>query len=212
MSARGRLYTTAGWLLGMVLLHAAVGQATFSNWTPQQIRMSTGADQVWVFDNKYYIVLIGLLAMWAMLCLDLLHKSGTQQVVSSVPFQFCVISAAAVFILPTTILIPGFQHQLVFIAERMSLGVGICVCALLGAVIPKLYERYALVALAAVFFCFLFRDERVLNSLEDRMDDVVSQLAPEQRAIGEVHDREMQGLRGMTLRNSRQVPNAQSYR
>jgi hypothetical protein len=212
MSARGRLYTTAGWLLGMVLLHAAVGQATFSNWTPQQIRMSTGADQVWVFDNKYYIVLIGLLAMWAMLFLDLLHKSGTQQVVSSVPFQFCVISAAAVFILPTTILIPGFQHQLVFIAERMSLGVGICVCALLGAVIPKLYERYALVALAAVFFCFLFRDERVLNSLEDRMDDVVSQLAPEQRAIGEVHDREMQGLRGMTLRNSRQVPNAQSYR
>ena len=68
--------------------------------------------------------------------------------VSSVPFQFCVISAAAVFILPTTVLLPGFHHTLVYIAERMSLGVGICVCALLAAGRPRRFERYAMIAVA----------------------------------------------------------------
>ena len=37
-----------------------------------QIRMTTGLDQVWVFDGKYYLVLVGLLVVWALLFLDLL--------------------------------------------------------------------------------------------------------------------------------------------
>jgi hypothetical protein len=185
---RSRVYITAVWLLAMVMVHAVVGQTTFSRWSPQQIKMSTGADQVWVFDGKYYIVLVGLLVVWSLLFLNLVRKAGPAAVVSSIPFQFCVISAAAVFILPTTILIPGFQHKLVYIAERMSLGVGICVCALLGAAIPKAYERYALAILAVLFFGFLFRDERILNSLEDRIDGIVSQLPPGQRVISAVDD------------------------
>jgi hypothetical protein len=185
---RVRIYLTGLWLFAMMVIHVAVGQTMFSRWSPQQIKMSTGADQVWVFDGKYYIVLAGLLMVWSLLFLDLLRKSGAQQVVSSVPFQLCVIAAAAVFILPTTVLIPGFQHQLVYIAERMSLGVGICVCALLGAAIPKAYERYALMVLTLVFFGFLFRDERLLNSLEDRIDHIVSQLPPGQRVVSAVED------------------------
>src|SRR5262249_33207104 len=172
----------------MMVIHVAAGRTMFSRWSPQQIKMSTGADQVWVFDGKYYIVLAGLLVIWSLLFLNLVRKAGPQQVVSSIPFQLCVISAAAVFILPSTILIPGFQHKLVYIAERMSLGVGICVCALLGAAIPKAYERYALAALAVLFFGFLFRDERILNSLEDHIDDIVSQLPPGQRVISAVDD------------------------
>src|ERR1041385_2501594 len=103
---RSRILLTASWLLVMMAIHVAVGQTMFSRWSPQQIKMSTGVDQVWVFDAKYYIVLLGLLAVWTLLFFELLRKSGPQQVVSSIPFQFCVISAAAVFILPTTVLIP----------------------------------------------------------------------------------------------------------
>ncbi|HTP31142.1 MAG TPA: hypothetical protein VMJ75_03145 [Candidatus Acidoferrales bacterium] len=173
---RIRIYLTAGWLSAMVLLHIVIEQSLPSHWSPLQIKMSTGADQVWVFDAKYYVVLFGLLAIWSLLFLELVHKVGPRQVVSSIPFQLCVISAAAVFVLPTTVLIPGFQHKLVFIAERMSLGVGVCVCALLGAAIPRAYERYALMALAAVFFCFLFRDERAYNAAQDRMDATMARV------------------------------------
>jgi hypothetical protein len=99
-------------------------------------------------------------------------------VVSSIPFQVCVISAAGVFLLPTTLLIPGFHPALVYIAERMSLGVGVCVCALLGGARPRMLERYALVVVALIFFGFLFKDERALNALEDRMQGTVAQSAP----------------------------------
>jgi hypothetical protein len=175
---RNRVFVTAGWLLCMVLIQVVVGHTTSSHWSIHQIKMTTGADQVWVFDGKYYLVLIGLLIVWGMLFLDLLKDSGLPRVVSSVPFQFCVISAAAVFILPTTILLPGFQHTLVDIAERMSLGVGICVCALLAGARPRTFQHFAMMFVAVVFFGFLYRDEKTLNTREDRMDGVISRVSP----------------------------------
>jgi hypothetical protein len=171
-----------------VIVNAVLGRTMFARWSLQQIALTTGVDQVWVFDGKYYVVLIGLLMIWAMLFLNLVHFSGARQVAASIPFQFCVISAAAVFILPTTVLIPGFHHALVYIAERMSLGVGVCVCAMLGMARPRTFERYALVLVAMIFFGFLYRDERVLNSFEDRMQDTVAKLPPGQRVLSAIDD------------------------
>jgi hypothetical protein len=176
IASRRRVYVTAAWLLAMVLVNAVVSRTMFSQSSVQQIALATGADQVWVFDGKYYFVLIGMLLVWGLLFIALLRKSGAGYVVSCIPFQLCVIGAAAVFILPTTVLIPGFQHTQVYNAERMSLGVGVCVCALLGVARPRDFERYALLLLALVFFGFLYRDERALNSFEDRMSDPVAQL------------------------------------
>ena len=62
-----------------------------------------------------------------------------------------------------------------YIGEPMALGVAVCICALLGAARPRMLERYALVAVALVFFCFLYRDERAMNALEDRMQGAVAQ-------------------------------------
>ena len=188
MSPRLRVYVTAAWLMGMVMFQIVVGHTMFSRWSADQIKMATGADQVWVFDGKYYVVLVGLLLVWGMLFLDLLRDSGTRSVVSSVPFQFCVISAAAVSILPTTILLPGFHHTLVYIAERMSLGVGICVCALLAAARPRAIQRYAMTLVAVIFFGFLYRDEKTLNALEDRLDGVISQIPADRRIVSGIDD------------------------
>jgi hypothetical protein len=188
ISARARVYVSAAFMLSMLVLNAVVSRSLISRWSPAQIKMSTGADQLWVFDDKYYLVQLGLLVVWSLLFLKLVRGTGTGQVIGGIPFQLCVISAAAVTLLPTTILLPGFQHKLVFIAERMSLGVGVCVCALLGAAIPKAYERYALIGIAAIFFGFLFRDERILNRLEDRIDQVISQLPQGQRVISGIDD------------------------
>src|SRR5271157_4610846 len=99
-----------------------------------------------------------------------------------------MISALGVFILPGTVLIPGFHHALVYIAERMSLGVGICVCALLGAARPRAFVRGAILLVALVFFGFLYHDERALNAFEDRMQDTVAQIAPGQRVVSGVED------------------------
>jgi len=184
LSARARAYATAGWFLAMLVLNFVIGKATFMRWTPQQIKMATGADQVWVFDGKYYVVLLGLLVVWGLLFLDLVRLRGAREVVASIPFQFCAISAAAVFILPTTVRLPGFNHSLVYISERMSLGVGVCVCAVLAAGVPRRFERYALIAVAMLFFGFLYRDERVLNAAEDRMESALARVGSYVESIG----------------------------
>jgi hypothetical protein len=132
--------------------------------------------------------------VWGLLFLDLLRRSGARQVVCGIPFQVCLISASAVSLLPNMVLIPGFHHALVYIAERMSLGVGISVCALLGAVRPRAVARYAMVLVAGIFFGFLYRDERALNAFEDRMQDAVATLAPGQRVISAIDDPQLHVL------------------
>ena len=175
---RTRAWMIAVSLLAMVLLRALAGGTLIAQWSLQQIFLTSAADQRWTFDTKYYVVLMGLLLVWGTLFLELVHQWGTRRVASSIPFQVCVVGAAGVFLLPTTLLIPGFHHALVLIAERMALGVSVCVCALLGAARPRMLERYAVVAVALIFFGFLYRDERSLNALEDRMQGAVAQSAP----------------------------------
>jgi len=186
--SRYHSFLSAGTLLFMVLIHWVLSLGTVTRWSPLQIVSTTGVDQVWVFDLKYYFVLVGLLLLWGLLFLELLHRLGPRKVASSMAFQICIVSATGVFIMPSTVFIPGFQHSLVYIAERMSLGVGICVCALLGSARARVFVRYGLVLLAVVFFSFLFRDERALNSFEDRMEDTVARLQPGQRVVTGVDD------------------------
>lgn len=181
-----RPYVIAGSFVAMGIVHAVLAGTMVTNWSLQQITLTTGLDQIWVFDAKYYVVLVALLIVWANLFLSLIRLTNARQVVSSMAFQLCLVSAAAVFILPTMVLFPGFHHALVFIAERMSLGVGICLCALLACARPRRFERGALIAVALLFFAFLYHDERALNSFEDRMQDTVAQLPPGQRVISAI--------------------------
>jgi hypothetical protein len=185
---RRRVALTASFLISMLGVHVFVASTFVSRWSPQQISLSIGADQTWVFGVKYYLVLAGLLLVWGLLFLDLLHLRGMRRTVLGIPFQLCILSAATVVALPDTILIPGFHHNLVYIAERMSLGVGICMCALLAAARPRYWERIGMVGLAGIFFVFLYADERALNRFEDGMQGVVAQLPPGKRIVNSVAD------------------------
>jgi hypothetical protein len=188
VSPRARGYAIAGSLLAMVLASVAIGQTMPAIWSWRQIYFTTGLDQVWVFDSKYGAVTAGLLVVWGMLSLDLIHLAGARPTLAGIPLQFCLLGAAGIFILPGVVQIPGFHMPLDFIAQRMSLGVGICVCAFLGAAHASRFERYAPLVLAVVFFGFLYRDERALNSFEDRIAGAVATIAPGQRVVSAFRD------------------------
>jgi hypothetical protein len=191
VSLRGRAAVTAGCLVALVLLHLAISRMLVTRWSVDQVVVSTGLDQVRVFDAKYYVVLAGLVMVWGLLFLEMLHRTGGRRVVSGIPFHICLVSVMAVSILPGAVLIPGFHHALVYIAERMSLGVGICVCALLACARPVRAVRAATVLVAALYFGFLYRDERALNAFEDRMQDTVAHLAPGLRVVNGIDDPEL---------------------
>ncbi len=188
LSSNARTLVITGCLAAVVVLQAIASQALVTRWSPHQIALSTGADQAWVFDSKYSLAIAGVLLVWGLLFLDTVHRTGWREIVFSIPFQICASSAMAVFILPDAVLIPGSGHGLVYIAERMSLPVGISVCAWLGAAQPTAFARAAMLLVAFVFFGFLYRDERALNRFEDRMQDAVAQLSPGQRVVSGVDD------------------------
>jgi hypothetical protein len=188
MTPRNRAILMAASLAAMVVARTAITSTMSYIWLPQQIVTITGTDQLWVFDAKYGAPFLGLLLISVLLFLRLLGNSGARNVVSGLPFQIGVLSAAGVCIVPTRLDIPGYNHALVFIAERMSLAVGICLCALLAAAPMRAYQRYAMAVVALVFFGFLYRDERTLNAIEDRMTRLVWQLPPGQRVVSAIDD------------------------
>jgi hypothetical protein len=183
-----RAMLMAASLAAMVVGRAVVTGMMSYIWLPQQMVEITGADQLWVFDGKYLLPFLGLLLVWVLLLVRLLRQSGVGSVLSSLPFQIGVLSAAGVLIVPTRLQIPGYNHALVYIAERMSLAVGICWCAVLAAAPMRAYHRCAMALVALVFFGFLYRDEGILNALEDRMTRLVSQLPPGQRVVSAIND------------------------
>jgi hypothetical protein len=184
LDERTRPRLLAGAFAAILLLAFVLGQKAQTRRSPQQLIAITAGDQAWIYDGKYLAVLLGLLLVWTVLFVRLLRQTGARRLFAEVPFHFCVLTAAGIFLLPTGIAIPGYKHVLTFIAERMSLALGICYCALLGGVRPPAFLRYVLPACMLLFFAFVYRDDRLLNRLEDRMQAAVAPLKDQRVASG----------------------------
>ena len=111
-------------------------------WFPDQFFLATGADQAWVFDRKYAYLAAALVLLWGWQLLDLLRSRGALNLVSGLPFQITLLTGALACLIPNVILIPGYNHTLAFITERMSLAAGVSMCAVLGGSRPRATFRY----------------------------------------------------------------------
>ena len=180
----GRLFAAA--LAAMILTHIAMSLSMMTHWTWEQIERSAGVDQVWVFGDKYLAVSVGLLLLWALPFAALVRRESARKVLSSEPFHLCALTAAGIVLIPSWAWIPAYYHALVFISQRLSLALAICLCAFLARAPVSAWQRYAMTALALLFFAFLYADERTINAFEDQVDVLVASLPPGQRVIGAV--------------------------
>ncbi len=186
LTPRRRGTLLAASLLLFLVVNLVVSRTLVSVWSANQISLATGADQVWVFDGKYFVLMAALFVVWGAFLIDVLRGRKGREVVAGLPFHLCVLAAAAVCMVPSSMLLPEYHHALVYIAERMSLAGGICICGLLATGQPAKLHRFALTGLALVYFVFLFRDERALNGFEDRMQAVVAQLPAGERVVSPI--------------------------
>lgn len=198
LGPRRRMQLLLAALAGLVAARVAITVVWPTRWAKDQITLITGADQLRVFDDKYNILFFALLAVWAMLFVDLIRNRGTAPLYLRLPFQLCVLSAAGVFLLPGVVMIPGYRHQLAFIAERMSLGVAVCICALLASANFGRFQQWSLAAVTAVFFLFLFHDERALNGFERSIGQVVATLPAGQRVLLGLDDDSLTRVNALT--------------
>lgn len=158
-----------------------------TQWSFEQLSGATGADQAWIFDLKYFLPFAGLLFVWVILLTAWLRQAKFTSVLrGSLPAQLALITAFAIAVMPTGILLPGFSHGLVFIAERMSLAVAVCLCAWLAAVRPTRAHYVVPAGVAVVFFAMLYGDAAALNRLETQVTDAVSRLPRNSRVVAAI--------------------------
>ncbi len=150
-----------------------------TRWFIDQVESALGMDQVAVYGAKYWVPAFALLLFWVLLAAAV-RRAGTSR---GPLLQVCVLTAAGIVIIPNWILIPGYNHALVFLAQRMSLALGVCFCAWTASAPVGRLPKYVLAASALLFFGFLYADEASLNRLEDRMESAVAQLPPMQRVV-----------------------------
>ena len=182
-----RLPLAAAALAAMFVARVAIASLIQTRSLPNQVALITGADQLLVFDGKYQWFALALLVLWVVGVVGV-FRGGGKGLLGGAPVHFCLLSAAAIVIFPTWVAIPGYKHALAFIAERLSLPLAVCVCALVAGARPRPWQLGALGALALVFFGTLYRDEGVLNNFEDRLEHLVAQLPPGQRVLNTVND------------------------
>ncbi len=185
---RRRMLVFGAALGAIVLARVALQSMWKTVWFTHQFSAVVAIDQIWIYSGKYMLLAGALLFCWGLPLAGWMRGTGARKVVSSVPVQICALTAAGILILPDWIRIPGYHHALVFLAERMSLALGICICALVGAAVVGRGIRIAMAAIGLVFFAFSYTDEAKLNALEDQMDALVAQLPPGQRVVSAVMD------------------------
>jgi hypothetical protein len=98
---RGVPYLLTGGLAAIVLLHFAMTWVIQTRWSWWQILLTSGADQAYVYDQKYSIVSIGLLLLFAVMAV---RSHGS---IRGIPFQICLLTAAGVVLIPTWAFLPG---------------------------------------------------------------------------------------------------------
>jgi len=196
LGGRARAYLLGGSLATVVLLRAAIVAKLPTRWFTAQIWRTTGADQLWVFGDKYTVLAGALVAVWAWIALSGRENAAADSAAARALGPIAILTAAGVFLIPNGIWIPGYNHQLAYIAQRMSLPLGVVICgwaaARCGAGRSRPWQAGALGAIALLFFGFLYGDEKVLNDFEDQVDQVVAQLPPGQRVVLSVEDDDIQ--------------------
>jgi hypothetical protein len=185
---RARLVLVVAAIAALIIIRTFLIAHFPTRWSAEQVISMTGADQMSVFASKYHPLAFILLAVWFSLFIRAVRRKGEERMLLGIPFQLCLIASAAVLLLPTAVLLPGYLHPLRYIAERMSLIVAVSCCALLGSVLPGRRERLATAILLGLFFCFLYVDTRALNHVEDLMEQCVARIPAGSRVVSALCD------------------------
>jgi hypothetical protein len=186
--AANRVLLTFAAVAGIVAVRVFLMTHFPSRWLLGQVFDMTGADQLSVFGAKYYPLAFMLLAVWLSLFLRLTDAIGEGLPTLDIPFQICLVTSVAVLLIPAAVRLPGYNHALAFINDRMSLMVAVMACVLLGHALPSNRDKTAIAILMGLFFSFVYVDTRSLNYIEDFTAASISRLPENSRVISALCD------------------------
>jgi hypothetical protein len=180
---RARNYMLGSGLAALVLFRIVVASSMPTLWLRSQLWDMLGVEQLWVYGHKYVFAAVALFGWWIWMPANLWAKRAVVSRPHEELLPIYILTAAGILLIPTGIMIPSYHHQLFFLSQRMSLPLGVVICALLGTAAVRTIHKVAAVGVALLFFGFLYADESVLNDFEDQLNQVVAQLPPGQRVV-----------------------------
>jgi len=149
----------------------------------------TGADQLFLFGQRYRIVEAGLLVFaGAAVTVDAVQKRSERRFWGKyfIPLQLYVLMGLAAMLLPNGIRIPEHIGALALLTDRLTSVSAALLCCILGALRPRKWHFAASLAIAAVFFSFLYQDTSIINRMEAEVAHLVRTLPRDQRVMGTI--------------------------
>jgi len=149
----------------------------------------SGADQLVLFGGRYRSLArtVSALAILSLaidaLCRWRQHKWWKDY---SLPSQLYALTIFAVAVLPGAVAFPSPAAPASLLTERLTLVAAVLACGVLGAMQPKPWHLIMSLAIAAVFFSFLYQDTAVVNKMESQIVELVSALPPGQRVMATI--------------------------
>jgi hypothetical protein len=167
-----------------VILHFAAMRVFQSVWSPKiAFFETTGADQFWVFGAKYFVISAAFLILTGIWSYRFVSRRGWFQTVVDRRVQLLALNVLGVFLIPNEIVPPGYTVGLGYVAMRLSMVLPVLICVVAMSVRGSRAELLATCVTTALFFSFVYADERALNGLENRLEAAVGTVPARERVV-----------------------------
>lgn len=147
-----------------------------------------GLDQLILFSRHYYIperalliFVIGAVAVDAILR----RKERGWWKSYSIPAQLYILAELAVLLFPRGVHFP-MHVAIALITDRLTTISAVLGCCILGAMRPRKWHLAASLAIAAVFFSFLYKDTGTIDKMEMQVERLVRTLPRGQRVMATI--------------------------
>lgn len=155
---------------------------------PDPIYWFSGADQLVLFGHRYWYIKRALLIFAGLaLASDVIvrrHEKGIWKSYS-IPLQLYLVIELAVFLFPRGV---EFPHRvaIAMITERLTSLSAAAGCCLLAVLQPKKWHLAASLAIAVVFFTFVYQDTLFINQIEQQAEVLVKGLPANTRVLASI--------------------------
>lgn len=191
--SRARVVLPCAAFIGLLLAHFVLVHSFAAVWSPRYVLAidgwleGTGLGQFLPYGEKYRLAAIGIFIAWFRMFLERIDRAAFLRDPLA---QLWLLNSVAFVVCPLSIMFPGYSVPLFFIQERVSLFGVILFCAWVGGADHGHGHTRLLSALAAVYFLFLYADQRALNRVDTEVASVVSAVPRGQRVVVAIRDRD----------------------
>ncbi len=156
--------------------------------SPFSFYATNGADQLVLFGERYHLVERALLAFAIIaLAVDAIRRrKHAFWRWSGATLQLYLLALLAAPLLPRGVHFPNTVAAIALLTDRHTSVTAALGCCILAAMRPSKWHLVGSLAIAAVFFGFLYQDTAVINKMEAQAEQLVRTLPPNQRVLATI--------------------------